>query len=605
VSDPRDKMLEREIEEALAVNPSPEFIDRMRRRHATIPIASAWNLQRRLLLAAAAVIALAVLIPVVIFRNTVVHGKTPAIIETGDGSLSSGGQARPFQPGQQIEYGDVIRSSGIAGAVITLADGSRVEMRTASEISLKPAADGVQISLGSGSVIVNAAKQRSGHLYVQTRDCTVSVVGTVFLVTADAVGSRVAVIQGEVHVQHGPTLNALLPGQQITTAASMKNFPVAEEISWSRFAAAHLMLLKESEDGPVAALPESGAVAGRPENTKDAGSAPERTTIINPRTSAEDGTVGPAAHAQTQETAAAPLFSEAANIRPKAPGLETTSGDRPADVIRVNVEMVQAYTTVTDVKGRFVTNLKAGNFRVSEDGKEQQIDAFSSDDSPLSVGILFDVNGTMGDNLPLAKEAALSFLKAGNFKNEYFLLEFNDKPQITVDYTNDLGKLKNHTSLLRRSRNDGAMDAIYAGLEKLRNAKNPRKVLLVFTTGGDLKNEHKIAQVRNLAAQLDVQIYGISIADINAHGYDEGTSGMEVVDSVGGEVFAPDTGADFLTTCRKIAVALRNQYVIGYQSTNAAHDGKYRRLKVKLTLDDAPELFVHTRGGYYARGPER
>ncbi len=553
MNDPRDETLKREIEEALAVNPSAEFVDRMRRRHATIPITSAWKLQQRLLLAAA-IIVVAILIPAVIFRNYGSHGTTNAahaVVETGDGSLSSAGQARPFQHGQQIEYGDIVHSSGGAGAVITLADGSRVEMRTESEISLKPAADGVQISLNSGSVIVSAAKQRSGHLYVQTRDCTVSVVGTVFLVTADAMGSRVAVIQGEVHVQQGPTLNALLPGQQIATASSMKALPVAEEIGWSRFAAAHLILLKESEAVPTAALLESGASAGPPENIKDAGPAPAKTAPANPRISAEDGAAAPPAHAQSPETASAPLLSEAANIRPKPPGLETASGDRP-DVIKVNVEMVQAYTTVTDVKGRFVTNLKTGNFRVSEDGKEQQVEAFSSDDSPLSVGILFDVNGTMGDNLPLAKEAALSFLKAGNFKNEYFLLEFNDKPRIIEDYTSDLGKLKNYAPVLHRSRQSGAIDAIYAGLEKLREARNPRKVPLIFTTGGDLKSEHKTVQVRNLAAQLDVQIYGISIADlVDVHGYDEGASGMEVVDSIGGEVFVPDTGPSFLATCRK------------------------------------------------------
>ncbi len=166
-----------------------------------------------------------------------------------------------------------------------MADGSRVEMRAESRISLKPAADGIQITLITGSVIVNAAKQGNGHLYVQTRDCTVSVIGTVFLVTADEEGSRVAVIQGEVHVQHGTTLKALLPwGEQMATVPTMKALPVAEEISWSRYAAAHLELLKQSAPVPIAALNESSVHAAPEVGAEKAAEAPARTTPLLPPT---------------------------------------------------------------------------------------------------------------------------------------------------------------------------------------------------------------------------------------------------------------------------------------------------------------------------------
>jgi uncharacterized protein (TIGR03435 family) len=158
----------------------------------------------------------------------------------------SGGAAQSIQSGEQIESGAVIRSESDQGAVFALLDGSRIEMRSRSEVALERVDDGVRIRLVAGSVIVNAAKQRTGHLYVQTKDVTVSVVGTVFLVEAAEAGSRVAVIQGEVHVQQGTTSKTLLPGEQVTTAPSIQHVPLAEELSWSRNVAEHRALLQQA-----------------------------------------------------------------------------------------------------------------------------------------------------------------------------------------------------------------------------------------------------------------------------------------------------------------------------------------------------------------------
>jgi uncharacterized protein (TIGR03435 family) len=148
--------------------------------------------------------------------------------------------------GDIIGFGETLHSNG-AGAVFALADGSRVEMRAQSEASLEPANDGVRIRLSEGGVIVNAAKQSDGrHLYVQTKDVTVSVVGTVFLVNAEEKGSRVAVIEGEVRVQQGADEKKLRPGEQVATSPLMEPRAVKEEISWSRNAEAHLALLQQS-----------------------------------------------------------------------------------------------------------------------------------------------------------------------------------------------------------------------------------------------------------------------------------------------------------------------------------------------------------------------
>lgn len=157
-----------------------------------------------------------------------------------------GGAAEFVATGGSIGFGDTVRSPGDRGEFIRLPDGSRIEMRAQSELSLESASDGVRIRLNSGSVIVSAAKQRTGHLYVQTKDMTVSVVGTVFLVNAEEAGSRVAVIEGEVLVQQGETSTKLLPGEKRATNPLMASPAVKEEIAWSREAEMHAALLQQS-----------------------------------------------------------------------------------------------------------------------------------------------------------------------------------------------------------------------------------------------------------------------------------------------------------------------------------------------------------------------
>ena len=121
---------------------------------------------------------------------------------------------------RSVRFDESLRSTDSAGAMLVLADGSRVEMRSAAVLSLKRVADGIRIQLNEGSILVNAAKQVNGHLSVQTQDLSVSVVGTVFFVSREAAGSRVAVIEGEVHVEQGATETRLRPGQQIATPSS-------------------------------------------------------------------------------------------------------------------------------------------------------------------------------------------------------------------------------------------------------------------------------------------------------------------------------------------------------------------------------------------------
>jgi uncharacterized protein (TIGR03435 family) len=197
-----------------------------------------------------------------VVRDVAGRRRLSAVVEAGESSiyLVSDGQARPLQANAHVAFGEIVRSNGGAGGMLRLADGSRVEMRSESELTLERADDGVRIRLGKGGIIVNAAKQHTGHLYVQTKDVTVSVVGTVFLVNADEQGSRVAVIEGEVRVQQGGTEKKLLSGQQVATSLAMSPTQIKEEIAWSRNAGVLAGLLQQSAAvAPVIAPPNQTA----------------------------------------------------------------------------------------------------------------------------------------------------------------------------------------------------------------------------------------------------------------------------------------------------------------------------------------------------------
>jgi len=198
-----------------------------------------------------AIAAAALLVLTISQRNTIRDFVWPidvhAVAQTVNGGLFriSGQDVRAITAGERIERSQAIRTGNDSGAILQLADGSRIEMNARSELSLNRASDGVRIDLTRGSVIVTAAKQRTGHLYVGTVDCTVSVVGTVFSVNAGSKGSRVSVIEGEVHVQQGTSNKSLHPGQQIATNPAMGTVPVSDEIAWSQDRDVHLALLKE------------------------------------------------------------------------------------------------------------------------------------------------------------------------------------------------------------------------------------------------------------------------------------------------------------------------------------------------------------------------
>ncbi len=273
--------------------------------------------------------------------------------------------------------------------------------------------------------------------------------------------------------------------------------------------------------------------------------------------------------------------------------------------LKVDVDLVLVNATVTDPQNRYVTGLEKEHFQIWEDKLEQKIEYFSAEDVPISLGVIFDVSGSMKDKISTARDAAVTFLKTGNPEDEYFLVEFANRPEVAEDFTTDVTRLQNRLIFTPAKGMTAMYDSVYLGLEKLKEGNNPKKALLLITDGEDNRSRYTFSNVKDFVKEQDVQIYGIGIVDDFNSQLGSGHTGRAMVeelsDLTGGRAFFPDSVYDLEDICTKIAVELKNQYVIGYSSTNAAKDGKWRKLRLKINPPKGlPHLNVRSKSGYYA-----
>ncbi len=276
--------------------------------------------------------------------------------------------------------------------------------------------------------------------------------------------------------------------------------------------------------------------------------------------------------------------------------------------LKVDVDLVLVNATVTDPKGRYVMSLDRKHFRVWEDNVEQEIQFFSSEEVPMSLGIVLDVSNSMKDKLTTCRAAAAACLRSGTHLDEYFLLEFSDRVHITQDFTSDVKRLQNEVIFLRAGGPTALYDAVYLGLGKIRDANNARKALLIITDGEDNYSRHKFSDVREFVKGSDVQIYAIGIVDDSRSTLAVGKTGRsvieELVDITGGRAFFPTSTRDLEDITTKIAFELKHQYIIGYSSTNKQTDGKWRAIRLNV---DPPKgkshLSVRAKGGYFSDPP--
>ena len=292
-------------------------------------------------------------------------------------------------------------------------------------------------------------------------------------------------------------------------------------------------------------------------------------------------------------------------------GQETENPEQPPAAksgqssIKIDVDLVLVNATVTDPSNRFVTGLEKDHFQLFEDKVLQKITQFSNEDIATSIGLLFDVSSSMGDKIGRAKDAAIAFLKTSNPEDEFFLLTFADKPSLDEEFTNDVADIQNRLAYKGAKGSTTLYDAVYLGLEKMKQGHNPKKAILLITDGEDTRSRYSLINVRNAVKESDVQIYAIGIVNSYYSDFSQGRSGRAILEEMteitGGKAYFPNSVYELEDICTKIAIELKNQYVLGYASTNPAKDGRWRKIKVKLNAPKGlPSLSVRSKTGYFA-----
>jgi Ca-activated chloride channel homolog len=326
-----------------------------------------------------------------------------------------------------------------------------------------------------------------------------------------------------------------------------------------------------------------------------------------PATSAKDGSNA------TKEDGAATAVKDGAAAKDESKAKDDVKRDTPGSVIKpgqtmhMDVDLALVNVTVTDPYNRLVTGLDTDNFRVFEDNTEQEVVTFSSEDVPISIGVIFDFSGSMANKVSKAREAAIQFFKTANPQDEFFLVSFNERAELTSSFTNSIEDLQSRMMLTVPKGRTALLDAIYLGLSQMRGARNAKRALLILSDGGDNHSRYSENDIKRLVKEADTQLYAVGIFD--PLGYRNRTPEElngpsllgEVTEMTGGRVFAVEKLEELPDIATKIGMELRNQYVIGYRPSNKTHDARWRKVKVKLRAPKGlPPLSVYAKTGYYA-----
>jgi Ca-activated chloride channel family protein len=272
--------------------------------------------------------------------------------------------------------------------------------------------------------------------------------------------------------------------------------------------------------------------------------------------------------------------------------------------MKVDVSLVLVPVTITDPMNRLVTGLDKENFTVFENKEPQELRTFSSEDAPVSIGVIFDMSGSMSSKIERAREAVIEFFKTANPQDEFFLIAFADKPEEVSDFTSSVEDIQSKLVYTVPKGRTALLDAIYLGISKMRQAKYQKKALLIISDGGDNHSRYTEGEIKSLVKEADTLIYAIGIYDHYFPTEEERLGPAllsEITELTGGRAFTIDNPNDLADVATKIGIELRNQYVLGYRPKNPGHDGKWRKIKVKLLPPKGlPPLRVYAKTGYYA-----
>jgi len=278
----------------------------------------------------------------------------------------------------------------------------------------------------------------------------------------------------------------------------------------------------------------------------------------------------------------------------------------PEPTLRVDSSLVLIPAQVTTREGAPIMDLKRQDFRIYEDGAEQEISYFAKDDAPVSIGLLLDSSGSMRNKKQKSSEAAAAFFRTANSEDEFFLIEFDDRPKLVLPFTKDTDLLYHEISHARPYGRTSLFDAIHMALGVMKAAQHERRALVIVSDGGDNRSRRTFTAIKGDMLEADVQLYAMGIFDPEgaSQGSREEAEGPQVLDNLaeitGGRHFPVLNLGTLPEVSTRIGQLLRNRYLIGYNPTNASRDGRYRGIKLNLAAAADPGVHVQYRKGYYA-----
>ena len=304
------------------------------------------------------------------------------------------------------------------------------------------------------------------------------------------------------------------------------------------------------------------------------------------------------------------LNGPSVRIAPTRSRVGNPPADRPGDIpeatLRVDTSLVLIPAQVTTREGSPIMDLKRGDFRIYEDGAEQAIAYFAKDDAPVSIGLLLDSSGSMKNKKQKSSEAAAAFFKTANSEDEFFLIEFDERPKLAVPFTTDTELLYHEISHSRPYGQTSLFDAIHMALGVMKAARHDRKALVIVSDGGDNRSRHTFTAIKSDVLEADIQLYAMGIFGPEGASQDspEESNGPMLLDQLaeltGGRHFPVLNLSGLPEVSARIGQLLRNRYLLGYNPTNASRDGRYRGIKLDLAARADPGVRVQYRKGYYA-----
>ena len=317
--------------------------------------------------------------------------------------------------------------------------------------------------------------------------------------------------------------------------------------------------------------------------------------------------LAPALRSQTDEVHVVPRRTE----HPKNNGVDKNGssllGTRP---LRADVNLVLVPVTVRDTQNRPVLDLQQANFNLFEDKEQQEVQSFSKEDSPISVGVILDFSRSMSNKLDVERLAVQEFFNNANSQDEYFVIAVSDQPHLIADSTDSIDDLQRRMAETVPNGNTALLDGIFVGLNKMRSARYSRRALLIISDGGDNHSYYNAKRIKHLAEEADVMIYSIGIFDnmpVPVFKTIEEKLGqsllMGISELTGGYTMAADKREKVPEIAAEISRTLREQYILAYRPKHSQHDGKWKKIKVQLIAPQgSSQLHVDYKRGYISPG---